>query len=57
VRESKKERAAFEALIAEGKLPQGLEADDRSGDLAIASSREESVTRLFHTLPLSITQR
>jgi hypothetical protein len=36
VRESKKERAAFDALIADGKLPQGSEADDGSGDLAIA---------------------
>ena len=36
VHESKKERAAFDALIADGKLPQGSGADDGSGDLAIA---------------------
>jgi hypothetical protein len=36
VRESKKERAAFDALVAEGKRPQGAEMEDNSGDLAIA---------------------
>jgi hypothetical protein len=36
VRESKKERAAFDALLAEGKFPHGSEKDDNSGDLAIA---------------------
>lgn len=35
VRESKKERAAFDALVAEGKLPQS-EADDSNGGSAIA---------------------
>jgi hypothetical protein len=36
VRESKKERAAFDALVAEGKLPRGCERDDLAGDTAIA---------------------
>jgi hypothetical protein len=36
VRESKKERAAFDALIAQGKLSHDSEADDGSSDLAIA---------------------
>lgn len=36
VRESKKERAAFEALVAKGKLPQSGEIEDGSSDLAIA---------------------
>lgn len=36
VRESKKERAAFEALPAEGKFPAGSDLDDNPGEVAIA---------------------
>ena len=36
VRESKKERAAFDALIAERKLARGTESDDTASDAAIA---------------------
>lgn len=36
VRESKKERAAYDALIAESKLPQSSETEDTGGDLAMA---------------------
>jgi len=36
VRESKKERAAFDALVAKGKFPQAAEIDESGGDLAIA---------------------
>ena len=36
VRESKKERAAFDALVAERKLSQGSEMEDTGGDLATA---------------------
>lgn len=36
VRESKKERAAYDVLVAESKLAQNSEPDDGSGELAIA---------------------
>jgi len=36
VRESKKERAAYDALLAGDKLPQASEPEDAGGDLAIA---------------------
>lgn len=36
VRESKKERAAYDSLVAKGKLPQSSERDDGNGGLAIA---------------------
>jgi hypothetical protein len=36
VREAKKERAAYDSVLAEGKLSQASEADDLDGGLAIA---------------------